>query len=75
MSLTTTEFLLEERWTHEDGEPRARKFGPWDDLDSAKLQQACGRRVAPDHEWVISERDVTFWTPVPELPPDWPEDD
>jgi hypothetical protein len=80
MSLTSIEYVVRRVWIS-TGEVKSQ-HGPYDTLEHAETQKRGGERTTDEHparrnleEWVIMERTVTEWEPVPTDPPDWPEED
>lgn len=78
MSIMTTEYAVHRV---RDDEIRST-HGPYATFEVARLQQRGGERMTDENpdcrgleEWVIMERDVTPWTPVPRHDRDWPDDD
>jgi len=80
MSIMTTEYVVRRIWIA--GDEVRSEHGPYSTLEAAGLQQRGGERMTDEHparrgleKWVIMERDVTNWIPVPKRPHDWPDDD
>jgi hypothetical protein len=83
MSLTTTEYAVRRMrrgvcqsqhgpyLTMEQAEQQ-KEHGEW--LHGAEAADRGEHRTTADY-WIIVERDVTDWEPVPTTEPPWPEED
>ena len=52
------------------------RYGPYDSLAEAKRQRDNGESIDHnDRAWIVVERSITDWEPVPTKVPHWPTDD